>query len=74
MADTYQVINQRPDVQIADSGVGFQDVWHITYKVTSGPGSGTTGVVTVTDANHNAAYIKGAIEDKIGHIQAIANL
>lgn len=74
MADNYQVISQRPDVQIADTGIGFQDVWHITYKVTAGPGSGTTGTLTVTDANHNADYIKQAIEDKIKHIQAIANL
>lgn len=74
MADNYTVINQRPDVQIADTGIGFQDVWHVTYKVTAGPGAGTTGVVTVTDANHNAAYIKQAIEDKLSHIQAIAQL
>lgn len=74
MADNYKVLNQRPDVQISPTGLGFQDVWHITYQVTEGPAKGTVGTVTVNDAEHNAAHVKAAIEDKLKHVNAIASL
>lgn len=74
MADNYVILNQRPDVELSDTGVGFQDVWRIAYKVTAGPSTGTTGTVTVTNDNHNAAYVKQAIEGKIAHLDAIASL
>lgn len=74
MADNYKVLSQRPDVQISPQGLGFQDVWHITYQVTSGPSKGTVGTVTVDDADHNAAHVKKAIEDKLTHLNDIASL
>ena len=74
MADNYQILNQKPDVELSDTGVGFQDVWRVSYKVTSGPSQGTVGTVTVSNDNHNAAYVKAAIEAKISHLDAIASL
>lgn len=74
MADNYTVLNQRPDVELSDTGVGFQDVWRVSYKVTAGPSTGTVGTVTVTNDNHNAAYVKQAIEQKIAHLDAVASL
>lgn len=74
MADNYQILNQRADVQINPAGIGFQDVWNITYKVTDGPSKGTVATVTVPDAEHNAAYVRQTIEDKIKHLDAIASL
>lgn len=74
MADNYTILNQKPDVELSDTGVGFQDVWRVSYKVTGGPSTGTVGTVTVTNDNHNAAYVKQAIEAKIAHLDAIASL
>lgn len=74
MADNYQILGQRADVSISKTGIGFDDVWHITYKVTDGPSRGTVATVEVPDAEHNAAYVKQTIEDKIKHLDAIASL
>lgn len=74
MADNYQILSQKPDVELSDVGVGFQDVWRISYKVTAGPSTGTVGTVTVTNDKHNAPYVKAAIEAKIAHLDAIASL
>lgn len=74
MADNYTILNQKPDVELSDTGVGFQDVWRVSYKVTGGPSTGTVGTVTVTNDNHNASYVKQAIEAKIAHLDAIASL
>lgn len=74
MADNYSILNQRPDVELSDTGTGFQDVWRITYKVTGGPSTGTVGTVSVTNDKHNAAYVKQAIEAKIASLDAIASL
>jgi hypothetical protein len=74
MADNYKVLSQRPDIQLSPTGIGFQNVWIVSYQVTDGPSKGTTGDVTVPDADHNAPYIKTAIEAKIAHLDAIASL
>lgn len=74
MADNYQIMSQRPDVQISPAGLGFEDVWIITYKVTSGPSRGTVGTVTVDNAGHTADNVKRVIEDKIANLDAIAGL
>jgi len=74
MADNYKVLNQKPDVEISPAGLGFVDVWRITYQVTDGPSRGTVGTVTVSDADHNAAKVKAAIEAKLVHLDDIANL
>lgn len=74
MADNYKVLNQRPDIELSPTGIGFQNVWIVNYQVTDGPSKGTTGSVTVADADHNAAYVKTAIESKITHLDSIASL
>jgi hypothetical protein len=74
MADNYKVLNQRPDVELSPTGIGFHNVWIISYQVTDGPSKGTTGSVTVADSDHNAAYVKAAIESKLTHLDAIAAL
>lgn len=74
MADNYVILSQRADVQINPAGIGFQDVWHITYRVTDGPSKGTTATVVVPDSDHNATYVKQTIEDKIKQLDAIAAL
>lgn len=74
MADNYKVLNQRPDIELSPTGIGFHNVWVISYQVTAGPSRGTTGTVTVADADHNAAYVKTAIESKLTHLDDIASL
>lgn len=74
MADNYKVLNQRPDIELSPTGMGFHNVWIVSYQVTDGPSRGTTGTVTVDDADHNADYVKKAIEVKLKHLDAIASL
>jgi hypothetical protein len=74
MADNYKILNQQPDVELASTGIGFQNVWKVSYQVTDGPSKGTVGSVIVPDADHNASYVKTAIETKIASLDAIASL
>lgn len=74
MADNYKILNQRPDIELSPTGIGFHNVWIITYQVTDGPSKGTTGSVTVTNDDHNADYVKAAIEAKIAALDSIASL
>lgn len=74
MADNYKVLNQRPDMELSPTGIGFHNVWIVTYQVTDGPSKGTTGSVTVDDSDHNATYVKAAIEAKIAQLDDVASL
>lgn len=74
MADNYKVLSQRPDVELSPTGIGFHNVWIVTYQVTDGPSKGTTGSVTVDDSDHNAAYVKTAIEAKVKALDEIHSL
>jgi hypothetical protein len=74
MASNYTVLSQSQSVQINPAGTGFADVWEITYKVTSGPAKGTVATVSVPEEEHNADYVKAAIEDKISALEDIHSL
>lgn len=74
MADNYVILNQKQGSDISPAGLGFIDVWHITYRVTAGPSKNTVATVTVPEEDHNAAYIKQTIEDKIKALDAIHSL
>ena len=74
MADNYKILNQRPDIDLSPTGIGFRNVWIVTYQVTDGPSRGTVGSVTVDDADHNAVAVKATIEGKIKHLDDIASL
>lgn len=74
MAKDYVILSQKPDVEISQTGVGFEDVWRITYRVTDGPAKGTVGTVNVPDSDHNAAYVNQTITDKLKDLHEIAGL
>lgn len=74
MASDYAILSQKQNVQINPAGSGFENVWDITYRITAGPANGTVATVTVPDADHNANYVKNAIEAKIATLNAVANL
>lgn len=74
MADNYRITSQKQDVRINPAGTGFENVWEVTYKVTDGPSRGTSATVTIPEEDHNAAYVKRAIEDKIDALDEVANL
>lgn len=74
MADNYSILGQKQSTEVNPAGTGFMNVWEITYRVTDGPSKGTVATVTVPDEDHNADYIKGAIEEKIAKLDAIAGL
>lgn len=72
MADNYNILSQKQNVQINPSGTGFEDVWEITYKVTAGPSKGTVATLTVPEEDHNPKYITTAIMAKIATLDQIA--
>ena len=74
MADNFTITGQKQNVAINPAGSGFTEVWDITYRITAGPSKGTVATVTVPDSDHNADYIKNAIEQKIQSLDAIASL
>ena len=74
MAANYTVLSQKQNVEINAQGTGFQNVWEVTYKVTSGPSKGTVGTVSVPEEDHNAAYVGQAISDKISQLDDVASL
>jgi hypothetical protein len=74
MADNYQITGQTQKININPAGTGFQDVWEVTYKVTSGPSKGVQGMVTVPEEEHDAQHVKAAIESKISDLDEIASL
>lgn len=74
MANNYKILSQRPDIELSPTGIGFHNVWIVNYQVTDGPSKGTNGSVTVADSDHNADYVKAAIEAKITALDSIASL
>lgn len=74
MADNYTITAQSQSQEINPAGNGFEDVWKVSYKVTSGPATGMGGTVTVPEDQHNAQAVKAAIEAKIADLAQIASL
>lgn len=74
MASNYNIVSQSQTVQINPAGTGFEDVWEVTYKVTSGPARGTVATVTVPAEDHNADAVQSAIESKITDLEGVAKL
>lgn len=74
MANNYTIQSQSQGVQINPAGTGFEDVWEVTYKVTSGPAKGTVATVSVPAEDHNADTVQAAIEAKIADLEGVANL
>jgi hypothetical protein len=72
--DNYTVTAQRQHEQINPSQTGFQWVWDISYKAIGGPANGQTGMITVPDSDHNAAYVDQAIRDKLSTLHGVASL
>lgn len=74
MAETYAVVGQKQSIDINPAGNGFDDVWEITYRVTSGASKGTVATVTVPDSDHNPAAVDAAIRAKLDDLHGIAAL
>lgn len=74
MADLYKILSQKQDTEINAQQTGFENVWHVTYKVTSGLAKGTVATVTVPDEDHNAKYVDDAIKTKIAALHGIHGL
>jgi len=74
MASDYQVLGQKPVMNINPAGTGFANDWEITYKVTSGPARGSVSTVTVPESDHNADYVDAAIREQMDRLHGIAGL
>lgn len=74
MASNYDILSQSQSVKINPAGSNFDDVWEITYKVTSGPSRGTVATATVPESEHTADMVQKIIEAKIEQLDAVAML
>jgi hypothetical protein len=74
MADNYTILSQHQSVQLNPAGTTFEDVWDVTYKVTSGPAKGTVATVTVPSEEHTADVVQQMIESKISDLESVATL
>lgn len=74
MGESYAIISQTPDMELNDAGTGFINGWKITYKITSGPATGTPGTIFVGKDQHNAADVASLIEAEIKDSHEIAQL
>jgi hypothetical protein len=74
MAQDYAIQGQVQRMNLNPSGSGFENVWEVTYKVTSGPARGAVATVTIPAADHNAEYVDGAIREQISNLHDVAGL
>lgn len=74
MAANFNILSQKQNVTISPTGTGFQDVWEITYKVTSGSSRGTIATLTVPDEDHNKEKVAELINAKISALDDIASI
>lgn len=78
MADTagvsWKVTGQRLTSQLTNAGNGFQDVWEVTYQITSGPAMGHVGQVNVPAAQYSPEVVKAAITAQAATLHAVAGL
>jgi hypothetical protein len=70
----YSITSQSQSTEINPAGNGFIPVWNVTYKVTSGPATGTVGSIQFTEDQHTATHVKAAIETKIAALSDVASL
>jgi hypothetical protein len=71
---TWSITGQRLDTELSDTGTGFTTVWRVSYKVTSGPATGTTGYVNIPADQHNADTVAKAINAAVYHLDKVAGL
>lgn len=74
MADMWTIVNQRQDTVLDENGPGFSTVWEVTYRITSGPASGTRGTVRIPVDQYNANTVKETISAAVYHVDAVAGL
>lgn len=74
MATNYSIVSQSQSVKINPAGTGFDDVWEVVYKITSGPAKGTVATVSVPAEDHTADEVRAAIESKIADLESVAKL
>ncbi len=74
MADTWQIVSQVQDTQISDTGPGFDRIWDVKYRVTSGPATGTVGHVHLPVEGYSAQAVKQAVDAAVYHIDQVGGL
>lgn len=76
MADMWHILpqGQRQSTQLAPTGVGFADVWEITFQVDSGPATGTIGTVRVPVDLYTPDNVRDTINAQVAALDAVAGL
>jgi hypothetical protein len=70
----WTITGQRLDTELSDTGTGFTPVWRVSYKVTSGPATGTTGYINVPADQHNADTVAKAVSAAVYNLDKVAGL
>lgn len=76
MADMWHILpqGQRQSTQLAPTGVGFSDVWEITFQVDTGPAQGTIGTVRIPVDLYTPDNVRATIGDAVAKLDAVAGL
>lgn len=76
MADTWVIVpqGQRLSTELSPAGVGFRDVWEVTYEVTSGPAKGSVGMVKIPAESYSAEAVQEAVDAAVYHLDQVAGL
>lgn len=74
MADTWQVTSQNLGTAISDTATGFETVWTVKYRVTSGPARGTIGYVEIPVREYSKGTVESAIAAAVKHLHDVASL
>lgn len=76
MADSWAIVpqGQRQTTELAANGTGFVNVWEITFRVTSGPATGTTGVYRIPADLYNATNVAAGIQAQVDALNEVAGL
>ncbi|MGH3572322.1 MAG: hypothetical protein ACRDUW_10905 [Pseudonocardiaceae bacterium] len=76
MADTWVIVpqGQRQTTELATNGTGFIQTWEITFRITAGPASGTTGVFRIPADLYNTVNVQSGIQAQVDQLNEIAGL
>lgn len=76
MEPTWRIVpqGQRLSTELSPAGAGFQDVWEVTYEVTSGPAKGTVGTVKIPASGYSAEAVQEAIDAAVANLHEVAGL
>ena len=65
---------QRLTTTISPNGMGFDDVWEVTYQIDSGPAKGTQSTVRISASDYSANMVAATIAAQVKHLHDVGSL